>query len=50
VTEHLVATQSKLGVGVLGQAVADFGEFVDEGVDGHMVRNVDEFFDASTHS
>ena len=48
--EDLVAAQAEFRLRVVGQAIADLRQLADEIVDGHMVRNVDEFLDASAHS
>jgi hypothetical protein len=47
--KNVVAAQAQLGAGFIGQAVADFAQLLDEIVDRHMVGDIDEFLDASTH-
>jgi len=50
VTEDVIAAKSQLGFGFLRQAVAKFGQFLDQGVEGRMILDVDNFFDPPTLS
>jgi hypothetical protein len=47
--EHLVAAKPKLGIAVGGEAVPQFRQRGDQVVDRNMVRDIDEFLDASFH-
>src|SRR4051794_29725031 len=47
--EDLVTAEPQLGFGPFRKTVAQLGQFLDEIVEGHMVRNVDEILYASFH-
>jgi hypothetical protein len=49
VPEEFIAAQPEFGFTSLRKAVSQLGQFLDQFVEGHLVRNLDEILDSSLH-